>query len=317
MPSAASSARCTSWRSPGVKTTKPLHQALADVPDVRDGRVPYALAGDWLETQIAARPRPTGQREEGARCDEHALFLRRRRARLRRGRRGDVAGGLLQEPVADQRRASRRRSPASPRSVRPTRPSRSSSIPTGSARTTCSPSSSASRAAAERTESRIKTRIIEIPVFYRDPWTPRRLMRFRERHQDPKSTDIEYAARINGYASVDDFIDAHSRVRPGSCRWSASSPACRSSTRWSSASGRSRCRNICGRAPTRRSSPSAIGGCFGCIYSVRGAGGYQMFGITPMPIYDPNQEISYLRDFMVFFRPGDIVKWKPIDRDGL
>ena len=29
------------------------------------------------------------------------------------------------------------------------------------------------------------------------------------------------------------------------------------------------------------------GGCFGCIYSVRGAGGYQMFGITPMPIYDP------------------------------
>ena len=35
-------------------------------------------------------------------------------------------------------------------------------------------------------------------------------MRFRERHQDPKSTDIEYAARINGYASVDDFIKAHS-----------------------------------------------------------------------------------------------------------
>ena len=56
------------------------------------------------------------------------------------------------------------------------------------------------------------------------------------------------------------------------------------------------------------------GGCFSCIYSVRGAGGYQMFGITPMPIYDPEQSISYLQDFMVFFRPGDIVKWKPIDR---
>ena len=46
------------------------------------------------------------------------------------------------------------------------------------------------------------------------------------------------------------------------------------------------------------------GGCFGCIYSVRGAGGYQMFGITPMPIYDPKQEIGYLREFMTFFRPG-------------
>ena len=56
------------------------------------------------------------------------------------------------------------------------------------------------------------------------------------------------------------------------------------------------------------------GGCFSCIYSVRGAGGYQMFGITPMPIFDPEGKQSYLRDFMVFFKPGDIVKWKPIDR---
>ena len=57
------------------------------------------------------------------------------------------------------------------------------------------------------------------------------------------------------------------------------------------------------------------GGCFSCIYSVRGAGGYQMFGITPMTIYDPKQTTSYLRDFMVLFNPGDIVKWRPIDRD--
>src|SRR5690606_26146885 len=56
-------------------------------------------------------------------------------------------------------------------------------------------------------------------------------------------------------------------------------------------------------------------GCFACIYSVRGAGGYQMFGITPMPIYDPAQRVPYLRDFMCLFRPGDIVKWKPITRE--
>ena len=40
-----------------------------------------------------------------------------------------------------------------------------------------------------------------------------------------------------------------------------------------------------------------------------------MVGVTPMPIYDPTQTISYLKDFMVLFRPGDIVKWKPIDRE--
>jgi len=49
--------------------------------------------------------------------------------------------------------------------------------------------------------------------------------------------------------------------------------------------------------------------------AVGGAGGYQMFRPSRlMPIYDPNQKISYLRDFMCLFRPGDIVKWKPIDR---
>jgi urea carboxylase len=34
----------------------------------------------------------------------------------------------------------------------------------------------------------------------------------------------------------------------------------------------------------------------------------------PLPIYDPKQETSYLREFMILFRPGDIVKWRPIGR---
>ncbi len=47
---------------------------------------------------------------------------------------------------------------------------------------------------------------------------------------------------------------------------------------------------------------------------MRGAGGYQMFGITPMPIYDPQQTVAHLRDFMILFTPGDIVKFRGIDR---
>ena len=53
--------------------------------------------------------------------------------------------------------------------------------------------------ASEKSEPVIKTRIIEIPVLYNDPWTHETLMRFRERHQDPNGTDLEYAARINGF----------------------------------------------------------------------------------------------------------------------
>ena len=40
-----------------------------------------------------------------------------------------------------------------------------------------------------------------------------------------------------------------------------------------------------------------------------------MFGITPMPIYDPKQTIAHLRDFMILFTPGDIVKFRAIGRE--
>jgi len=33
-------------------------------------------------------------------------------------------------------------------------------------------------------------------------------MRFRDRHQDPNATDLEYSARTNGYDNKDDFIAA-------------------------------------------------------------------------------------------------------------
>ena len=160
----------------------------------------------------------------------------------------------------------------------------------------------------------LPTRIIEIPVLYNDPWTHETLMRFRERHQDPTSTDSNMApasTATNRSTNSSPRIPAHR----GSSPWSASSPASRSCSRWWSARSRLRCRSICGRAPTRRSSPVGHGGCFTAIYSVRGAGGYQLFGITPAPIYDPAQGLPYLKDFMVFFRPGDIVKWKPITRE--
>jgi urea carboxylase len=165
--------------------------------------------------------------------------------------------------------------------------------------------------AADTTDVSLKTRIIEIPVLYNDPWTRETLMRFRERHQDPAATDIEYAARINNFASVEDFIAAHS----GS-PWFVSMVGFVAGLPFLYQMVE-RSRQI--EAPKylrpRTDTPKLTighGGCFSCIYSVRGAGGYQMFGITPMPIYDPRQQISYLREFMALFRPGDMVKWKSI-----
>ena len=159
----------------------------------------------------------------------------------------------------------------------------------------------------------LRRRIIEVPVYYQDPWTHETLMRFRERHQDPNGTDLEYAARINGFDNVEQFINAHS-----ASPWFVSMVGFVAGLPFMyQMVERKRQIEVPKYVRPRTDTPKqtvGYGGCFSCIYSVRGAGGYQMFGITPMPIYDPNQQISYLKDFMVFFKPGDIVKFKPIDR---
>ena len=167
---------------------------------------------------------------------------------------------------------------------------------------------------AEHAEHVLKTRIVEVPVYYNDPWTHETLMRFRERHQDPNATDLEYAARVNNFDSVDDFIAAHSGAP-----WFVSMVGFVAGLPFLyQMVDRPRQLEVPKYLRPRTDTPKltvGYGGCFTAIYSVRGAGGYQLFGITPMPIYDPNQEISYLRDFMAFFNPGDIVKFKSVGRD--
>jgi urea carboxylase len=160
----------------------------------------------------------------------------------------------------------------------------------------------------------LATRIIEVPVLYNDPWTNETQLRFRERHQDPKSTDIEYGARINGYKSIDDFIAAHSGAP-----WFVSMVGFVAGLPWLyQIAERSKQIEAPKYLRPRTDTPKLTighGGCFTAIYSVRGAGGYQMFGITPAPIYDPAQALPYFKDFLAFFKPGDIVKFKAISRE--
>ncbi|WP_375741121.1 allophanate hydrolase subunit 1 [Pseudomonas boanensis] len=168
---------------------------------------------------------------------------------------------------------------------------------------------------AEATAERsIQTRIIEIPVLYNDPWTHETLMRFRDRHQDPSATDLEYAAKVNGYADAQAFIDAHSGTP-----WFVSMVGFVAGLPFMyQMVEREQQLQVPKYLRPRTDTPKLTlghGGCFGCIYSVRGAGGYQMFGVTPAPIYDPQQRLGYLKESMVFFRSGDIVKFKPIDRE--
>lgn len=167
---------------------------------------------------------------------------------------------------------------------------------------------------AAHAPSVIETRIIELPAFYNDPWTHETLMRFRDRHQDPSGTDLEYGARVNGKASVTEFIEAHAGAP-----WFVSMVGFVAGLPFLyQMVDRPRQLEVPKYLRPRTDTPKLTighGGCFTAIYSVRGAGGYQMFGIIPVPIYDPKSEIDYIpRDTMCLFKPGDIVKFRAVDR---
>lgn len=167
---------------------------------------------------------------------------------------------------------------------------------------------------AHLTEQTLQTRIIEVPVWYDDPYTRETGARFRKGHQRPEGTDLDFAAEENNLESPQEFIRKH-HTSP----WLVSMVGF--------VAGLPFMFQIVPQeeqlevpkylSPRTDTPPLTVGhgGCFACIYSVRGAGGYQMFGIAAAPIFDPAQKLADFSDFMIFFRPGDIVKFKPVGED--
>jgi len=167
---------------------------------------------------------------------------------------------------------------------------------------------------AHLSEQTLETRIIEIPVWYDDPFTRETGARFRKGHQRPAGSDLDFAAEENGLSSPQEFIRKHHESP-----WLVSMVGF--------VAGLPFMFQIVPQedqlevpkylSPRTDTPPLTVGhgGCFACIYSVRGAGGYQMFGIAAAPIFDPAQKLADFSDFMIFFRPGDIVKFKPIGED--
>jgi urea carboxylase len=158
----------------------------------------------------------------------------------------------------------------------------------------------------------LDTRIVEVPVWYDDPFTAEVAERFREGfHQEPGGTDIDYAAKVNNLKDAAEFIQRH-HEQP----WLVSMVGFVAGLPFLfQLVEREKQLEVPKYLSPRTDTPKLTvghGGCFGCIYSVRGAGGYQMFGVAAAPIFDPAQSLADFKDFMVFFRPGDIVKFKPV-----
>ena len=164
------------------------------------------------------------------------------------------------------------------------------------------------------TEYRWETRVIDFPVLYADEWTHETVMNFRENHQDPEATDLEYSARINGFDSAEAFIDAHSGAPhlvtmmgfvPGL-------PFCFQMV------PRDRQIEVPKYVEPRTNTPSravGYGGAFTAVYPVQGAGGYQLYGRTPIEVLDVDQRLADFAESMVFPQPGDMLNFRRIDRE--
>lgn len=157
------------------------------------------------------------------------------------------------------------------------------------------------------------TRVIDFPVLYDDPWTHETLMRFRDRHQDPEGTDLDYSARINDFDSAEAFIDAHSGS-PHMVTMMGFVPGLPFTFQMVP---RDEQIEVPKYVQPRTDTPSravGYGGAFTAIYPVQGAGGYQLFGRTPVEVLDVDQQLPDFQDSLVFLNPGDILNFRQIDR---
>jgi allophanate hydrolase subunit 1 len=159
----------------------------------------------------------------------------------------------------------------------------------------------------------ISSRMVDIPVLYDDPWTKECAKQFGDRHQDASVTNLEYLTRINGFSDKQEFIQAHSG-RPYWISMVGFVPG----TAWGyQMVPRARALQAPKYIRPRTDTPERTvshGGAFIAIYPVRGPGGYQLIGMTPVPVYEPEGRLVDLRETRILAKAADRWQLRPIDR---
>jgi KipI family sensor histidine kinase inhibitor len=157
------------------------------------------------------------------------------------------------------------------------------------------------------------SRLFYLPTCYLDPWTKECIDDYRARIVPDKEYDPAFIARLNGLTGVDQFVRVHS----GTEYWAASlgfwpglaflmplDPRCRlTAPKYN---------------PPRTWTPQGsvgMGGMSSGIYPVTSPGGYQIFGRTPVPIWDRERRIPEFGGELCLFRPGDRLKFVPCSRE--
>lgn len=159
----------------------------------------------------------------------------------------------------------------------------------------------------------LKTRVVDMPVLFQDEWTHATVLSSRDRHQTPDLTDLEFGAQLNGYPTTDAFIDAIVSA-PFIVSMTGFVPCVPWGYQLVPAE---RQIEVPKYVRPRTFTPERAfgwGGGFTAIYPVDGAGGYQLFGICPKPLVDASQTLPDFTENYTYFRPGDLLSYRPIDR---
>ncbi|WP_436701815.1 5-oxoprolinase subunit B family protein [Nocardioides sp. BYT-33-1] len=169
-------------------------------------------------------------------------------------------------------------------------------------------------AARQAAATTISTEILDVPVLYEDPWSTEVCMRFRDGHQSATETDVQYTARINGFASVDELVEAHSSApfivtfpcfKPGNAESYQLVP-------------RERQLQAPKYVTPRTETPAravAHGGAFTVIYPSSGVGGYQLLGRSAIPVVDLSQATREFRRSPVLTPISTLLQFRPVDRE--
>jgi len=154
----------------------------------------------------------------------------------------------------------------------------------------------------------INSRIFSFPTVYLDKWTKECIEDYTNKIAKKKS-DPELIAELNNLESTEQLVRVHSGTEywvsaigfwPGLPFMMALDPRCKLT--------------VPKYNPPRTWTPKGtvgMGGASTSIYPDRLPGGYQIFGIIPVPIWDTKKSFPVFENNICLFQPGDRVKFIP------
>ena len=154
----------------------------------------------------------------------------------------------------------------------------------------------------------LPSRLFSFPTVYLDPWTKECVDDYIAKIAK-KTPDPEYVAELNGLEDVNQLVRVHS----GTEYWVASLGF------WPGLPFTMpldpRCRLVAPKYnPPRTWTPKGavgMGGMSTAIYPEHLPGGYQVFGRTPVPIWDTERRFPVFEESICMFKPGDRIRFVP------